>query len=228
MTSDRTQGKHPTELELAVWVDEQEARATAFQAHVESCDRCGERIAELEATRAALALDPPMPSDAAFAAQREQILAAIGAVPHVGLGGLVRRIGWLVPLAAAAAIAAIVLIGPTDREPRTADGGGETTVTDTAPASGRAPLPVVANAEDAAEDAAAVVGPVGTSTTGDAVAPSEPIDEDALDAALAAAEPLAPPIAVERTATLESEFAALSEEDQSAVLVDLASADFDL
>lgn len=207
MTTDRTQGAHPTDLELAAWADEPETRAADIEAHVEGCISCRGRIAELAVTRAALALDPPMPSEAAFVEQRERIFAAIGAPPRAKGGRVVRRIAWLAPLAAAAAIAAIVLVSRTDgpRAPGTADAGPETT-----PAVAATTLPVVADAREAAEDAA-----------------SEAFDEDALDAALAAAEPLAPPISIERAAMIESRFAELPEEEQDAVLLELASVDFD-
>jgi hypothetical protein len=225
MTTDRTQGAHPTDLELAAWADEPETRAADAQAHVEGCSPCRERIAQLAATRAALALDPPMPSAAAFAAQRGRILEAIGAALQVEGGRVVRRIAWLAPLAAAAVIAAIVLVGRNDEPPvpGTADGGPET-----APAVVAALLPVVADAREAAEDAAAAIVPEDASISEVTVVPSEAFDEDVLDAALAAAEPLAPPISIERAATTESHFAELDEEEQDAVLLELASADFDL
>jgi anti-sigma factor RsiW len=190
MTTHRIEDAHPTDLELAAWADEPETGAADVRAHVEACDRCAERVAEMAETRAALALDPPLPTAAVFAYQRERILEAIGAAPRAK-GRVVRRIAWLVPLATAAAIAAIVLVGRRSDE---------------------APLPVVADARKAAEE----------------VAPLEPIDEDLLDAALAAAEPLAPSISVERSMTTEARFAELSEEEQSAVLLELASADLDL
>lgn len=230
MTNHRMQETHPADSELAAWVDEPDARSAAVEGHVAGCHRCREWLAELAETRAALAHDPPMPSEAAFVAQREQILEAIGASPRAERGRIVGRLAWLIPLAAAAAIAAIVLVGRTDPdEPRTADVGAETApATGAAPASERAPLPVVADAQDAAEDAAAVIVPADASTSKGAIVPSEPIDEEALDAALAAAEPLAPPLSIERSAAIESEFAQLPEEEQSAVLLELASADFDL
>ena len=56
---------------------------------------------------------------------------------------------------------------------------------------------------------------------------AEAIDEELLDAALAAAEPLAPPIAVERSLTTELLFAELPADEQSAVLMEMASADLD-
>jgi len=227
MTNNRMQETHPADSELAAWVDEPESRATAVETHVESCSRCRERLADLARTRAALALDPPMPSEAAFAAQRERILEAIDAAPRAGGGRVVRRIAWLVPLAAT--IALIVLVGRTEGpdQPRTADAGADTAPDVEAAAATEPTLPIFADAREAAEDAAAVIAAVA-STSEIAIVSSEPIDEDALDAALAAAEPLAPPLSIERSAAIESEFAQLPEEEQSAVLLDLASADFDL
>jgi hypothetical protein len=222
---------HPTDLELAAWADEPENAAAEVHAHLAGCARCGQRLGELAETRAALALDPPMPSAAAFSAQRERILAAIGAAPPAERGRIVRRLGWLAPLAAAATIAAILLVARTDGpdEPRSADVGADTVAaTGATPPSERLPLPVVADARDAAEDAASVIVPADPLTSEDAIVPSEPFDEDVLEAALAAADPLAPPLSVERSASIESEFAQLPEEEQSAVLSELASADFDL
>lgn len=196
MTNDRTPNRHPTDLELAAWIDEPDIRAADLSAHVESCERCRARLAELAEVRAALTLDPPMPSAAEFAAQREHILSTIDAAKRPGGGRVVRRIGWLVPLAAAAAIAAILLV----RRPESP--------------TGSARLDVIASANEAAEDAA------------DAAA--QAMDDEALEAALAAAEPLAPPLSIERSAAIENEFASLSEDDQFAVLRELATTDFDL
>ena len=195
MTSERTPG-HPSDLELAAWVDEPEIGAADIPAHVEDCARCRDRVAELMATRAAIAFDPPLPSDADFAAQHERILAAIEKSPRGGRRRVVRRIGWLVPLAAVAAVAAIVLLGRTD---------GPT------PGVRPAPETVVAEAETAAEEAAAIA-----------------LDEDALDAALAAAETLTPSAPIERSAAIEAEFALLTDAEQAAVLRELERTDFDL
>jgi len=213
---------HPTDLELAAWVDEPGTVATGVARHAEGCDACRERTREIAAARVALALDPPMPSAAEFAAQREQILIAIGA-ERPARGVVVRRLAWLAPLAAAAAIAAVVLMGRTGGpgEPTTADAGPEAATT----AEGaRTPLPLVADAREAAELAATAIVP----DSGAVVVPSEAIDADALEAALSAAEPLAPPSSIEASMTAQSRFAELTEEDQSAVLLELASADFDL
>lgn len=139
MTSERTRGDHPTDLELAAWVDERGIGAVDIPAHLEFCAPCRDKVAELRATRAAIALDPLMPSEADFTAQRERILAAIEEAPREGGGRLVRRIGWLVPLAAAAAVAAIVLMNRPYRS--TFESAPET---------------VAAEAEAAAEEAAAI------------------------------------------------------------------------
>ncbi len=140
MTSERTPG-HPSDLELAAWVDE--PGAAGIPAHVEGCARCRDRIAELVATRTAIAL-----------------------------------------------------LGRTDRP---------------TPGAGPAPEAVVAEAEAAAEEAAAIA-----------------LDEEALDAALAAAEPVTPAAPVERSASIEAEFALLTDAEQAAILRELERTDFDL
>jgi hypothetical protein len=191
MTGERT-GDHPSDVELATWVDEP-GIGPDLSAHLEACAGCRERLAELTGTRAAIAVDPPMPSEADFAAQRERILQAIEAAPRESGGRIVGRIGWLVPLAAAAAVAAIVLLGRSDGPP-----------------PGPPAQRVVAEADAAAEEAAGF-----------------PLDGEALDAALAAYDPLSSP-AIERAVAIEDEFALLSEAEQSAILRDLERTDFDL
>ena len=194
MTDERTRDHHPSDLELAAWVDEPGV-GSDLSPHLETCARCRDRIAELSATRAAIALDPPLPTDAAFSAQRERILAAIEGEPRQGGGRVVRRIGWLIPIAAAAAIAAIVLVNRPDQPTPGTESASET---------------VAAEAVAAAEEAAAIA-----------------VDDEALDA-LTAAEALAPPASIERSAAIEDDFALLSEADQSAVLRELERTDFDL
>jgi hypothetical protein len=218
MTTERSERAHPSDLELAAWVDEPESAAPTTREHVESCGRCGEGVAQIEGARAALALDPPMPSEAAFAAQRQRIVAAIGAAPH-GSRRIAGRAAWIVPLAAAAAVAAVVLMGrvagdPSDVSPprRAADAG---------PA-----LPIVADAAAAAEEAAGTIAPAADPSPESPALPAEAIDQELLDAALAAAEPLAPPVSVERSLTTELLFAELPEDEQSDVLLEMASADF--
>jgi hypothetical protein len=192
MTSDRTTEHHPSDLELAAWVDEPGIARADIGGHLGACARCQDRVAELEATRAAIAQDPPLPSEAEFAAQRGRILEAIEGAPREGGGRVVRRLGWVVPLAAAATIAAIVLV---DRSDRTVPG----TLSGT----------VAAEAESAAEEAAELV-----------------MDDETLDAALSADEGLTPPAAIERSASIEAEFALLPEAEQSAVLLELERSEF--
>lgn len=163
MTNERTTEHHPGDLELAAWVDEPEVAAAEVSAHIEACARCRDQVAELMEIRAAIALDPPLPSEAAFAAQRERILAATEEPARESGGRVVGRIAWLVPLAAAAAVAAIVLIGRTSEPPS----GGET---------GEA---IVAEAEAAAEEAAAVAADVealdAALEAGEPLTPAAPI-----------------------------------------------------
>jgi hypothetical protein len=223
MTTDRTRGEHPTDLELAAWADEPGTSNTAVGAHVEGCERCAAELGALAETRAALALDPPIPTPDAFAAQRGRILASISAEPHRD-GRVVGRIAWLVPVAAAAAIAAFFLIDRTGGpgSPDAPDTPYEVTVDADAVA-----LPIVADAAAAAEEAADAIAIPEDPASEVTLVPSEAIDEELLDAAFAAAEPLAPPIAVERSLTTELLFAELPEDEQSAVLLELASTDLD-
>lgn len=168
MTGERAGESHPRDIELAAWVDEPEAGAAEIPAHLAACAHCRDRVAELKATRAAIALDPPIPSDAEFAAQRERILAAIEEASREGSGRIVRRIGWLVPLAAAAAVAAIVLLGRLDRP---------------APGTGSAPGELVAEADAAAEQAADLA--LDTEALDTALTASDPLSSPAIERAVA-------------------------------------------
>lgn len=200
---------HPSDIELAAWIDEPGKGGADLAAHLAACANCREIVADIEAARTAIAIDPPLPAEAELAAQRERIAAAIAGAPRSG-ANVVRRLAWLAPLAAAAAVAAVVLLGRTG--------------TDTPPTGDVAssPIALVTDAREAAELAATGIFP-------DAVAaPAEAFDEDQLEAALAAAEPLAPPAWIETSMTTETGFAELAAEDQSAILTELASADFDL
>ena len=219
MTSHRSEPTHPSDLELAASVDEPASGAAAVREHLERCGPCRERVAGIVITRAALALDPPMPSEAAFAAQRERILAAIGAAPPAGrrMSG---RATWVVPLAAAAALAAVVLMG------RVAGDSSDGSPPRPAAADAGPALPIVADAAAAAEEAAGAIAPAADPSPENRAVPAEAIDEELLDAALAAAEPLAPPVSLERSLTTELLFAELPEDEQSEVLLEMASADF--
>lgn len=221
MTSERNEPTHPSDPELAAWVDEPVSGAAAVREHLEGCGSCRERVVGIEITRAALALDPPMPSDAAFAAQRERILAAIDTAPPAG-GINAQRAAWIVPLAAAAAIAAVVLMGRVVGDPSAVSPPGRAAA-DAGPA-----LPIVAEAAAAAEEAAgAIAAPAADPSPESPAVPAEAIDAELLDAALAAAEPLAPPVSIERSLTTELLFAELPEDEQSDVLLEMASADLE-
>jgi hypothetical protein len=220
MTTDRSERAHPSDLELAAWVDEPASGPAAIREHLESCGPCRERVAEFEATRAALALDPTMPSEAAFASQRGRILAAIGAAQASNRRRIPGRAPWIVPLAAAAAIAGLVLVGRLG-----GDGNGGPLAPETSAESGA--LPIVADAAAAAEEAAGSIVPAEDPTPELPALPAEAIDEELLDAALAAAEPLAPPVSIERSLTTELLFAELPEDEQSDVLLEMASADLE-
>jgi hypothetical protein len=223
MTTDRTRDEHPTDLELAAWADEPALASAAIGAHVRGCERCGAELRALAATRAGLAIEPPVPSPEVFAAQRARILAAVSAGPR-RQGRVVGRIAWLAPLAAAAAIAAFFLVVRT-QGPGSPD--SPDTPDEVAADAETVRLPIVADAAAAAEEAAdAIAGPEDPAS-GITLVPSEAIREDVLDAALVVAEPLAPPIAVERSLTTELLFAELPEDEQSAVLLELASSDLD-
>ncbi|HET9332442.1 MAG TPA: hypothetical protein VFQ21_02535 [Gemmatimonadota bacterium] len=222
MTTDRTPEEHPTDLELAAWADEPETADEGVRAHVAGCERCGAELSALAETRAILAIGPPLPTPGAFAAQRERILAAISAEPRRD-GRVVGRIAWLAPIAAAAAIAAFFLIDRTGEpgSPESPDMPAGIVI------DAEEFLPVVADAAAAAEEAADAVAIQEDPASGITLVPSEAIDEELLDTALVAAEPLAPPIAIERSLTTELHFAELPEDEQSAVLLELASSDLD-
>ena len=167
MTSERTAESHPSDVELAAWVDEPGV-GPDLSAHLETCGPCRDRAAELRAVRAAIALDPPMPSEAEFAAQRERIQAAIEGTPRAGGSRIVRRIGWLVPMAAAAAVAAIVLTNRAD--PPVQEMASER-------------VEVAAEAEAAAEEAAAIGADERALSA--ALAASDPSSAPAIERAVA-------------------------------------------
>jgi hypothetical protein len=184
MTCERARESHPSDIELAAWADEPGV-GPDLSAHLEACDACRDKVAELAAVRAAIALDPPMPGEADFIAQRERILAAIEGAPREGGGRVVRRIGWLVPLAGAAAIAAIVL---TNR--------ASAPVRDMASAREE----VAAQADAAAEEAAAVAA--DDQALSAALAASDPSSAPAIERAVAIEDEFALLTEAEQSAVL--------------------------
>lgn len=128
--------KHLTDQELIGWLDEPEAPNApgTIPTHLETCDLCAGRLAELERVFAALRNEPEHPSAAEFVAQRERILDAIAPAAQQPTVRSLRRGGWWIPIAAAAAVIGVFVLAPD--EP--ADGGR---------------LTVIDQADRAAEDA---------------------------------------------------------------------------
>lgn len=128
--------KHLTDQELIGWLDEPEAPDAphAIPTHLEACDLCAGRLTELERVFAALRSAPDTPSADEFVAQRERIVDAIVPPTRQPTVQPLRRGGWWIPVAAAAAVIGVFVLGPD--EP--ADGGR---------------LTVIDQADRAAEDA---------------------------------------------------------------------------
>lgn len=128
--------KHLTDQELIGWLDEPEATNApdTIPTHLEACDLCARRLAELERVFAALRNEPETPSAAEFVAQRKRILEAVAPATQQPTVRSLRRGGWWIPIAAAAAVIGVFVLAPD--EP--ADGGR---------------LTVIDQADRAAEDA---------------------------------------------------------------------------
>lgn len=215
---------HPTDAELVAWLDDPEASASGTGAgvrlewarHFEACDDCQARLERLDRLWAALRDEPSAPPDEALAAQRESIMTEIEARPRHSAVSTAQatesasspavrpiRRWWWVPLAAAAAAVALLLLAPDRSVPPPSigpDPAGQT-------------LPVVAGAEEAAEE------------TFRAVVDLDPAAAD--EAALASLD-AAPPILTDEGSALEEEFAALPIDDQEAILDELSTMTFEL
>lgn len=206
---------HPDEERLLAWIDEPATapEGAALQAHLADCAECRRRAEGLEAFLAALGSASPAPGAAAFAAQRDRILAALPdrAVDRGVVAALLGWREWWVPSLAAAGLAALLVAGPGFRERVPNRGTPE------------AALPVQAAAQAAADEVFELVGAVEAVSTEDI----SPLAGEAV------AEPLAATAmeTVEETpvfAELGVEFAELSEDEQAAILEDLSNTTFDL
>ncbi|HUP00406.1 MAG TPA: hypothetical protein VM737_02670 [Gemmatimonadota bacterium] len=204
-----TMDGHLTDDEILAWLDE--PGEAGPPEHLAECLACRERAADTEKLLAALGADPPAIPEA-LAAQRGRVMAAVAARPRGSKvtairGPSIRRYGWM-PLAAAAVIAGLLLLGRDATEPPAGGPAGTvTTRPEVLEAIDPAPLPVVAEADRAAEEAYAVE----------------------IDAALAALDPgPAVPTYAFGTGVLAEEFAALSVEDQNAILAEMSDMTFDL
>jgi hypothetical protein len=128
--------KHLTDQQLIGWLDEPEASDApdVIPTHLETCDQCAGRLAELECVFAALRSAPDTPSADVFSAQRARIVDAITPAAQQPTVRSLRRGGWWIPVAAAAAVIGVFVLAPD--EP--VDGGR---------------LSVIDQADRAAEDA---------------------------------------------------------------------------
>lgn len=219
------QDGHPDEARLLAGLDEPEAAgdAAGMREHLAGCAACRRRAEELRGLLATLAEPPAMPSPAAFAAQRERILA--GLPERDGAGRAAIAWGWrawAVPVLAAAAAAALLLFGPQRRDdaPRTRG----PFVDARAAVEGTVPLEVVAAAQAAADEVFDLAAGGVTVSGGSGLDPEAAETLAALDAT-ALAEPADE---VPAFAELELEFAALPDEDQSAILDELQTMTFEL
>ena len=196
--------RHLTDEEIVAWLDE--PGDAGPPQHLTECLACRERAAGTELLLDALRADSPEMPETALASQRERVMVAVRARPR-GEGGVpIRRtaIGhraWWWSLAAAA-VAALIVLGVARR-----DTGREP------PVAGTVTLPVVAEADRAAEEAYQAVAdtdlPLAT-----------PAQAGEIDATV-------PSYGFE-SSELAEEFAALSPADQEAILTEMSDMAFDL
>jgi hypothetical protein len=108
--------KHLTDQELIGWLDEPEAPNVpdAIPTHLETCDLCAKRLAELERVFAALRSEPETPSADQFSAQRERIVHAIAPAARQPRVRSLQRGGWWIPVAAAAAVIGVFVLAPDE------------------------------------------------------------------------------------------------------------------
>lgn len=174
---------HPSEEILLARLDEP-VEDPGLDAHLAGCERCRERLGALEGVLTALAAEPSRPDPAALAAQRDRILAALPdrAGRRTGVASLAahRRWRWWAPALAAAAVAAVVVLGRVGSDGPPSPAADATAVVDRAGASD---LPAVAEAERAAEEiyVAAVGGAEDAPGAGEALVALEATTIDILD-----------------------------------------------
>lgn len=108
--------KHLTDQELIGWLDEPEApnASDTIPTHLETCDLCAGRLAELERVFTALRSEPGTPSADEFVAQRERIVDAIAPQAQRPTVRSLRRGGWWIPIAAAAAVIGVFVLTPDE------------------------------------------------------------------------------------------------------------------
>lgn len=230
-TTDREEDRHPGEDAL-VAIAEGETPEAEVRDHVETCATCRARLEAIRAVLGAIATPPPMPDARTFATRRERILRAIEESRDVPAppGTLRAHARWWIPLAAAAIVGAILLTRPPAERPgpvadRATDIG--------APPGEAAPLvselPVLAEAERAAEEVALDLAGGGTAIAD----PGEPgrLDPEPLDLAIADLEAVDPVLSLadggDDPVVLEERFAELPPAERDAILEDLSTMTFD-
>lgn len=190
---------HPADESMIALIDGAGDEET--EEHLAACGACRRRRAELEGVVEALGADPPMPDDAAFAAQREAILASLPDRRRPpAIARALRRPAWWGAALAAAALAAVILLGER--------GGNE-------PSADR--VPALAQGEAAAEA-------VYQAAAGDIPEGLESLA--AVEETTVGPEAASDPIV--ESVELSEEFATLDEENQRAILAELETAMFDL
>lgn len=129
--------KHLTDQQLIGWLDEPETAnvPAAITTHLEACDLCARRLAELQQVFEALRVEPKAPSAGEFAAQRDRIVDAIAPETRRPTVRLLQSSGWWIPVATAAAVIGVFVLKPDE------------------PADAPTRLAVIDQADRAAEDA---------------------------------------------------------------------------
>ena len=209
-------GAHPTDEALAGWVDarighdgDPPESVPSVTAHLADCDRCRARVTALEDVIAVVRAEPHAPDPAALAESRVRILDAVAASGS-SIAQSRSRASWWIPLAAAAALAALLVLKPfgEERPVEVADRPAAERGTEDV----RPTLPVVAAAEEAADLAAEEIEVVPEL---EFVEPSTAVDIPSPGASLA-------------DVALADEFATLSTEDQDAILEELAAVEIEM
>ncbi|MGH7558774.1 MAG: hypothetical protein ACREMD_13535 [Gemmatimonadota bacterium] len=208
---------HLTDEEIVTSLDEPEAPYDRFHAHLAACETCRARLAAMEDLFDVLRAEPPAAGEADLAAGRERILSAVAERPRRARRHVSRRAVW-VPLAAAAAVAALVIWAP--REPEPPEGSVRVAPEDaeSAPSAigAHAAFPVIVQATQAAEEV--LQAPGGDEAVSLLDAPL--IDEIDADGSPFTAD-------YDDRVELEEAFADLPMEDREAILDELASVSFE-
>jgi anti-sigma factor RsiW len=219
-------GNHPTDEELAGWVDARIGRdgdlsesAPPVTAHLADCDRCRARVAALEDVIAVLRAEPPAPDPAALAEWKARVLERVGgtaAAPDR------RARWWWIPAAAAAALVGLFVArgGELERPAAITDRAGAAT-----------PLAVVAAADRAAAEVAAAIeasDTIGAEIPTPVEVPPADLEISEADFAVLDLGSAPMPGAAIVDAELAEEFGALPAEDQQAILTELQAVEFEL